>query len=114
MIPRIANKHACGAVDRLEAFQGSNLYGHWAAGHRDAGVYVVYSYGAHYPALVYDSHIEQWYHNGDGYSPSTGRHQSRIGYRGEPRTTQQLKEIIWAGGVVNAVSKRMNPAEAFA
>jgi hypothetical protein len=109
MIPRIANKHARGAVDRKEAFQGSNLWGHWVRGHRDDGIYAVYSYGPHYPALVFDATADQWFYNNDGYSPSTNRQQQQIGRRGEPRTTEQLKAIIFAGGVVNLVSKRLNP-----
>jgi hypothetical protein len=110
MIHRTANKYASGYVDNKQAFQGSNLWGHWVRGHRDDGIYAVYSYGPHYPALVFDATADQWFYNDDRYSPTTSKHMSQIGRRGEPRNTEQLKEIIFAGGVVNLVSKRIDRA----
>lgn len=111
---RIANRNADSYVDSLEPFKGSNLFGQWCQRPPEdpcgTAVYAVYSYGYHYPALVFDPQSDQWFHNADGYSVSTARHQSRVGYRGEAKTTKALQDIIRCGGVANAVANRLAEA----
>lgn len=43
---------------------------------QDAGIYVVYSYGGHWPLWVYDWRADQWYENADTYGNTTSRHKS--------------------------------------
>jgi len=53
---QIANADARPYVARREPFKGSNLWGEWrnTDEHESSGVYVVYSYGQHFPMWVYD------------------------------------------------------------
>lgn len=69
---RVSNK-GCGkyTAERIP-FQGSNLF---AEDHPN--LYVVYSYGKHFPMYVYDKEVNQWFGNKDKYSPSTTRQQSQ-------------------------------------
>ena len=94
---RVANKDCRSYVERKEEFEGSNLYA------RKIGkIYVVYSYGEHYPMFLFRK--GWWYENSDGYSRSTGKHHSnaRPYYNGEaeikreikPLTTEDMKNII--------------------
>jgi hypothetical protein len=112
---RIANKDARRYVLSRVEFQGSNLYARWLP-YINATVkdfteehklYVVYSYGEHFPLAVYEDKTMHWYHNTDGYSTSTGKHKSQVGYPGEGKTTDQLLEIISAGGFFEAIDRRM-------
>jgi hypothetical protein len=66
----IANKDARRCVENRVPFKGSHLFGEW-----QGKVYVVYSYGYHFPIYAYKS--GQWYRNTDKYSVSTSRHQSQ-------------------------------------
>ena len=36
-------------------------------------LYVVYSYGEHFPMYVYDHGVELWFGNADKYSPTTSK-----------------------------------------
>lgn len=74
---RTSNKDVRQYVNNLEEFVGSNLYSHWHSW--DEGMtrlYVVYSYGEHFPMYVYDDNEDVWVGNKDKYSRSTTRHQS--------------------------------------
>lgn len=78
---RIANRDAGNYTSRREEFTGSNLYARWikprhAEGDGD-GLYVVYSYGEHWPLYVYDDQAGRWYGNETKNSQSTGRHRSQ-------------------------------------
>ena len=102
--PRIANKNARQYVEEWRPFLGSNLYAV-----SQCGLYVIYSYGRHYPLAVYDPAVLTWFSNCDRYSRSTTRHQQQCGWPGQdrPRTTEQLTAIVLAGGFLNAVDKRL-------
>ncbi len=105
--PRVSNREAATLVQRREQFYANNhtLYGVkcW-----DGGLYVVYSYGPHFPLVVWDP-AAGWLHNQDHYSATTARHAVAIGARslGEPRSTSALIALVRAGGVVNAVAERL-------
>ena len=44
---------------------------------KDKGdLYIVYSYGEHFPMYVYDRFVELWFANYDKYSPTTSKHQT--------------------------------------
>tara|TARA_R110002051_G_C8481797_1_gene461758 strand:+ start:208 stop:639 length:432 start_codon:yes stop_codon:yes gene_type:complete len=72
-------------------------------------LYVVYSYGEHFPIYVYDYQSEMWFGNDDKYSPTTSKHQTMA----EPEvddiqwlTTEELNQIIYCGGYRNYCSDR--------
>lgn len=83
----VANKDAWSEVVKKEAFVGSNMWGEWITrgGHwandevvgEVSELYVVYSYGTHFPMYIYDKQMGQWLGNKDKYSQSTTRHQSQ-------------------------------------
>ena len=80
-IPRIANKDARRFVEARKPFKGNNLYAErHIASHGHTDLYVVYSYGEHFPiyaAEVGDCGQVHWYENDGKWSQSTSRHQSQ-------------------------------------
>lgn len=44
---------------------------------RKKDLYVVYSYGYHWPLYVYDFETQKWYGNEDKYSVTTSRHATQ-------------------------------------
>jgi hypothetical protein len=109
---RVSNSKARQYVEKLEEFQGSNTFGKWIpqGGGRvnDKQVYAVYSYGSHFPMYVYDKVENKWIGNKDKYSQSTTRHQSllRPSSVGIWYNTDELKEVIWHGGLVGTIIER--------
>jgi hypothetical protein len=109
---RIANNKARDMVESLEEFQGSNMFGkllkRTQGKDMDYELYVVYSYGSHFPMYIYDTKEQKWLGNSDKYSRSTTRQQSQakpsdvdIWYN-----TEQLKDVIYHGGLVESVMAR--------
>jgi hypothetical protein len=70
MPAKIANRNCGTSVAAQIAFTGSNLWGETRE-----GLYVVFSYGGHWPLLVNKDGV--WYQNSDKYSASTSRHLSQ-------------------------------------
>ena len=110
---RIPNKNARDYVNSLEEFVGSNIWSHWHSW--DEGMtklYVVYSYGEHFPMYIYDDNEDVWVGNQDKYSRSTTRHQSQA----RPSSgvdvwlsTSEMKGLIAEGGLVGlTISKAQN------
>ena len=88
---RIANKNCHLYVENRREFDGSNLYA------RNIGkLYIVYSYGTHYPMFLFRK--GWWYENSDTYSKSTGKHhsQARPNYSRNIKAldTAEMKNII--------------------
>jgi len=77
---RVANKDARKYVNELEEFKGSyNRYADasiFAENSDNKNLYVVYSYGYHFPMYIYDRQAGIWIGSKDSYSSSTSRHQS--------------------------------------
>lgn len=72
-VARTSNQNARLYVQAREAFKGSNTYGVW---HSNPDIYVVYSYGDHWPLFIYqDGH---WFENCDKYSVSTSKHRTQL------------------------------------
>ena len=65
-------------------------------------LYVVYSYGYHFPMYVYDYAIGKWIGNSDKYSTTTSRHQSKCNPNDVEfwLDTDELKHMIGKGGFV--------------
>jgi hypothetical protein len=68
---KIANRDARFYIEKRIPFQGSNLY----ASYTSNGDYVVYSYGPHWPLLIYTNGV--WFANKDKRSRTTSRHFSQ-------------------------------------
>lgn len=98
MTTRITNKQAKVYVEQLKPFIGSNL----KAIEKD-GMYIVYSYGEHFPAYIYAEGA--WFENEDDYSASTKRHmsQARPTTRTIPLSTRWM--CLLAQGGYNAIAK---------
>ena len=76
---RVSNNKARQYVEKLEEFQGSNTFGKWHSwGEGARKLFVVYSYGHHFPMYVYDQVSNMWIGNKDKFSQSTTRHQSQL------------------------------------
>lgn len=78
MTLRCSNKDARRSIQARQDFvnHGGSLYG--AHQYGMASLYVVYSYGQHFPVAVYESQTRQWFYNEDRYSATTSRHQSIV------------------------------------
>jgi hypothetical protein len=78
---KIANRDCRSAVENKKEFNGSNLFARW-----HGNVYVVYSYGEHYPMFLWinpaalgawDYGDVGWHENSDKFSTSTAKHHSQ-------------------------------------
>jgi len=82
MTVKVANKNASKEVNDRIPFDGNNTFGRWShrglfTDERDE-VYVVYSYGRHFPMFAYSTITKQWYENADGYSRTTAKHKAQL------------------------------------
>tara|TARA_R110002110_G_C13154408_1_gene691092 strand:- start:40 stop:618 length:579 start_codon:yes stop_codon:yes gene_type:complete len=73
-MPRISNREVKEYVNKREQFVTNN--GTITSAISATGMYVVYSYGRHFPLYAYDEEKNQWYGNSDKYSQTTSCHQS--------------------------------------
>ena len=94
---RVANKDCRRYVENREEFNGSNLFSRW-----HGNVYVVYSYGEHYPMFLWidpERADGGWYENSDGYSVSTSKHHSQARPLNaeviQHASTQDLKNLMF-------------------
>ena len=74
----ISNKDCAPYVTDRREFKGSNLFAEWdgvAEWISGEGMYVVYSYGYHFPIYIWFRGV--WYENADKYSMSTSKHQTQ-------------------------------------
>lgn len=105
--PRCANRDMYKFTNLHVPFTNNN---ETAFGVSDGMLYVVYSYGYHFPMYVYDARIRQWFGNSGKYSSTTTRHQSQS----RPRNvdidyvdTTMLKLIINSGGYNQTIHGRI-------
>jgi hypothetical protein len=101
---KIANRDARSYVQKCKAFEGSNLYATWTSPY----LYVVYSYGTHYPMFVYDCLAEEWFENSLKWSQSTGRQRTQA--RPLTDTTPMSHEdmqIIACEGIVGLIEREV-------
>lgn len=79
---RVANASARTYVQNLEPFNGSNTYArlHAPTADRPSELYIVYSYGEHYPMFVAETFegITKWYENIDRYSQTTSKQRGQL------------------------------------
>jgi hypothetical protein len=107
---RVSNNKARQYVEKLEEFQGSNTFGKWLHDSEESKdkiemlekIYVVYSYGHHFPMYVYDKAEQKWVGNKDKYSQSTTRHQSQLrpSSVGLWLNTDEVASVVRSRGIV--------------
>ena len=94
---RTNNKYADDFVNKKEPFTASNTFGEWVK-----DLYVVYSYGHHFPMFVYDQTVDTWFENITKSTRSTNKQRGQlrpndsVGYKLE---TDELKQLISAGNL---------------
>jgi hypothetical protein len=119
-----SNKNARVLVNGLTDFKGSNTFAETNAPTetRPTWLYVVYSYGYHFPMYIaewFEGQAPTWYENTDKYSRSTTRQQShtRPSSPTIPMDTETMRTLARYGitGVVvqpqNNASTRMTEDE---
>ena len=70
-VERVSNKNASDYVNDKAEFQGNNTFSEYIN-----GVYIVYSYGYHFPLFVYKD--GNWYANNEKYSSTISKHYSQL------------------------------------
>ena len=81
----IPNNKARAFVQRKEAFDGAHIFARWQTkdsdnrrGRSKQTLYVVYSYGHHFPMFVYDADANVWVENSDRYSVTTSKQRTQL------------------------------------
>tara|TARA_R100001377_G_C3142453_1_gene93215 strand:- start:94 stop:477 length:384 start_codon:yes stop_codon:yes gene_type:complete len=121
---KVANKNARQYVDNLDRFTGSNIFAVddvFFPSDEDNGysgyenLYIVYSYGYHFPMYIYDRQAGIWIGSKDSYSSSTSRQQSQC----RPSdlasvkdggcwldTAEQMKDYIKCGSMMKYMERK--------
>lgn len=100
MTIRTTNKDARSYVRNKEPFLGSHTFSSYTP-----NLYIVYSYGEHFPLFIYDQTNYQWLENSDPYSKSTARHRSQLRPTDHTIkcTTEQIQAVIRAGSITGII-----------
>tara|TARA_Y100001938_G_scaffold109884_1_gene150243 strand:- start:213 stop:527 length:315 start_codon:yes stop_codon:yes gene_type:complete len=69
---KTTNTKAHDLVGQCAPFKGHNTFGEIINGKRNT-MYVVYSYGYHWPMYIYSYNSKQWYRNTSKYSSTTSK-----------------------------------------
>lgn len=104
MAERTSNKYASDFVNKTEPFKASNTWGEWIG-----ELYVVFSYGYHFPMFAYSTELNQWFENTDKYSRSTSKQQSQLrpNHRVEHYlTTSEMGQLVSARSVAEWVIRK--------
>jgi len=119
---KVANKNASQYVDELKVFEGSNTFAENKVSFDDEGLYVVYSYGYHFPMYIYDRQAGIWIGSNDSYSSSTSRHQSQCRPSALPSienggcwldTADEMKSYIGCGSLMKYMERKARQEVAF-
>ena len=109
---KVANKNASQYVDELKVFEGSNTF----ATNDNEKLYVVYSYGYHFPMYIYDRQAGMWIGNESSFSSSTTRHQSQCRPSEGVQCwlyTSQMKHYITCGSMMDYMERNARQEVAF-
>tara|TARA_R100000541_G_scaffold48218_3_gene55309 strand:+ start:1043 stop:1420 length:378 start_codon:yes stop_codon:yes gene_type:complete len=107
---RVANKVIGAYIDKLEIVEGSNIFTE-NSGNLETydNLYIVYSYGWHFPMYIYCRQADLWYGNIDRFSVSTSKHQSQATPTqpiAQWLTTDEMKDIIQYGSTLEFLISR--------
>ena len=105
---KVANKNASQYVDELKIFEGSNTFAENKVQYEDK-LYVVFSYGYHFPMYIYDYQAGIWVGNEDRFSMSTSKHQSQC-RPSEPiecwLNTHEMEDYINCGSLMRYMERK--------
>ena len=106
---RLANTELRGPIKRREMFKTNSGS---VFPQRTGSLYVVYSYGEHFPMWVYDGDISQWFGNDDRFSRTTSKQQgqTRPDVTMTMCDTRTLKQMIAWGGYTDYAAARVGRA----
>lgn len=110
MPTRVNNNQARQYVERKEPFAGSNTFAEW-----QSWLYVVYSYGHHWPMFVYDSQVDLWFENTSKYSRTTSKQHGQLrpfGLEYTPMSRDEICALVDAGGFKNYTVRRLKGRQA--
>jgi hypothetical protein len=95
-MPKIANRQMRDAVNKRQSFTNNNFT---AFSTNSNTLYVVWSYGRHYPMYVYDKDTSSWFGNDDKSTRTTNRHKIQTRPDGDIKwcTRDFLHSIIDCG-----------------
>ena len=105
---RVANKVIGAYIDKLEIVEGSNIFTE-NSGYQEQPLYIVYSYGWHFPMYIYCRQADLWYGNSDKYSASTSKHQSQARPTqpiAQWLTTEEMKDMVRHGSTLEFLISR--------
>lgn len=94
---RTINKWADSFVTKREPFVASNVFGEWVK-----DLYIVYSFGHHFPMFVWDNKAGAWFENTDKFSRTTSKHQGQLrpdAHVEYKLVTEEIKGLVSAGGL---------------
>lgn len=78
---RCTNREARRHVQNRREFRGNNLFAGWLeptyAEDSNERMYVVYSYGEHWPLFIYHEPTDTWFENLERHSVTTSKHRSQ-------------------------------------
>lgn len=111
IFPRLANRDVRSKVEKRQLFSNTNqtIYAK-----RKDDLYVVYSYGDHFPLYVYDAIVSQWFGNDTKSTPTTQRHKTLTRPDNVEITwasTDYLCAMILAGSYANYTALRVTHVE---
>lgn len=97
-IVKTTNRDCRRYVTNCVAFDNSNgqLYGRRTS----TGLYIVYSYGPHWPLYIYCPETDQWFENEDRASVTTSHHRTYarpLGYDTQSRSCSWMREASGKG-----------------
>ncbi len=118
---KVSNKDVPYLVGKRTNFRTSqgSVFSQWTITETCGQLYVVYSYGDHWPLAVYEDMTGTWYVNTDRYSNTTSRHASlvRRGIPGDAKVVslrvEDMLAVLRHGsvGLVMASNKAMDVKE---
>ena len=96
-------------VQTQTSFIAANIY---AKPHPIHDLYVVYSYGEHFPLFIYDHNSDTWLENSDGYSRTTSQHRSKAHPHCDTVkiNTEQMEQVLNTGTIAGIVTPMNNAA----
>lgn len=101
-IQKVANGKCREYVRNRKQFMGNNIIGVVrSVALTDETLYVVFSYGEHFPLFIYHYGTDTWFENEDRYSVTTSKHRSQA--HPLPLTptkkvsTGFMKTMLWKG-----------------
>jgi hypothetical protein len=110
------NGRTCRAwVQERTPFQNSNgqLFGQWEnldGRENTSALYVVYSYGQHWPLFAYDNDRGLWFENSDKFSRTTSKHRMQAHPLCDTLklNCQRMIELVRKGYVATTVRRLTN------